>query len=90
MQALASKTCLLAKTTEAFGEAMNRINKDGKPGDEALLKTCSPCHAKASRDFVSHSTHLDTRCSAGPVPEKRIIKGRPCGIVVMWEPSEAR
>jgi len=26
--------------------------KDGKPGDEALLKTCFPCHARASRDFV--------------------------------------
>jgi hypothetical protein len=26
--------------------------KDGKPGDEALIKTCAPCHAKASRDFV--------------------------------------
>jgi hypothetical protein len=25
---------------------------DGKSGDEALLKTCAPCHAKASRDFV--------------------------------------
>jgi len=28
------------------------FNTDGKPGDEALLKTCFPCHAKASRDFV--------------------------------------
>src|SRR3984957_3905066 len=27
-------------------------SKNGKPGDEALLKTCAPCHAKASRDFV--------------------------------------
>jgi len=26
--------------------------KDGKPGSEMLLKTCSPCHAKASRDLV--------------------------------------
>jgi hypothetical protein len=26
--------------------------KDGKPGDEASLKTCFPCHARASRDFV--------------------------------------
>jgi hypothetical protein len=26
--------------------------KDGKPGDEAFMKTCFPCHAKASRDFV--------------------------------------
>ena len=27
-------------------------DKDGKPGTEAALKTCAPCHAKASRDFV--------------------------------------
>jgi len=26
--------------------------KDGKPGDEAFMKTCFPCHVKASRDFV--------------------------------------
>ena len=26
--------------------------KDGKPGDDAFVKTCFPCHAKASRDFV--------------------------------------
>jgi Cytochrome P460 len=25
---------------------------DGKPAGEAVLKTCAPCHAKASRDFV--------------------------------------
>jgi len=25
---------------------------DGKPGGEALLKTCYPCHAMAARDFV--------------------------------------
>ena len=34
------------------GWGFAHFNKDGKPGDEALLKTCSPCHAKASRDFV--------------------------------------
>ncbi len=28
------------------------FSKDGKPGNEALLNTCFPCHAKASRDFV--------------------------------------
>ena len=37
-------------TTGGWGFA--HFNKDGTPGDEALLKTCSPCHAKASRDFV--------------------------------------
>jgi len=37
-------------TTGGWGFA--HFDKDGKPGTEALLKTCSPCHAKASRDFV--------------------------------------
>lgn len=37
-------------TTGGWGFA--HFDKDGKPGNEALLKTCSPCHAKASRDFV--------------------------------------
>jgi Cytochrome P460 len=37
-------------TTGGWGFA--HFNKDGTPGDEALLATCSPCHAKASRDFV--------------------------------------
>ena len=34
------------------GWGFGHFNTDGKPGGEALLKTCSPCHAKASRDFV--------------------------------------
>jgi hypothetical protein len=34
------------------GWGFGHFNIDGKPGDEALLKTCAPCHAKASRDFV--------------------------------------
>lgn len=34
------------------GWGFRHFNTDGKAGDEALLKTCSPCHAKASRDFV--------------------------------------
>jgi Cytochrome P460 len=34
------------------GWGFAHFNKDGTPGDEALLKTCAPCHAKASRDFV--------------------------------------
>jgi hypothetical protein len=37
-------------TTGGWGFA--HFNKDGTPGGEALLKTCAPCHAKASRDFV--------------------------------------
>jgi hypothetical protein len=34
------------------GWGFGHFGIDGKPGDDALLKTCSPCHAKASRDFV--------------------------------------
>lgn len=34
------------------GWGFGHFNTDGKPGGEALLKTCAPCHAKASRDFV--------------------------------------
>jgi hypothetical protein len=34
------------------GWGFGHFNKDGKPGDAALLKTCAPCHATASRDFV--------------------------------------
>jgi hypothetical protein len=34
------------------GWGFAHFNKDGTPGDEVMLKTCSPCHAKASRDFV--------------------------------------
>ena len=34
------------------GWGFGHFNTDGKPGNETLLKTCSPCHAKASRDFV--------------------------------------
>ena len=28
------------------------FNKDGTIGNDALMKSCFPCHAKASRDFV--------------------------------------
>ena len=42
-----------AKTYAATGGwGFGHFNTDGKPGDEALLNTCSPCHAKASRDSV--------------------------------------
>ncbi len=40
------------KYASTGGWGFAHFNKDGKPGDEALLKTCFPCHAKASRDFV--------------------------------------
>ncbi len=37
-------------TTGGWGYA--HFDKDGKPGTEAALKTCAPCHAMASRDAV--------------------------------------
>lgn len=36
--------------TAGWGYA--HFDKDGKPGTEAALKTCAPCHAMASRDSV--------------------------------------
>ena len=40
------------KYASTGGWGFVHFGKDGKPGGEALLKTCYPCHAKASRDFV--------------------------------------
>jgi len=40
------------KYASTGGWGFAHFNIDGRPGDEALLKTCAPCHAKASRDFV--------------------------------------
>ena len=40
------------KYSATGGWGFGHFNRDGKPGDEALLRTCSPCHAKASRDLV--------------------------------------
>lgn len=34
------------------GWGFGHFSTDGKPGADALLKTCAPCHAKASRDFI--------------------------------------
>lgn len=34
------------------GWGFGHFGADGKPGGEALMKTCFPCHAKESRDFV--------------------------------------
>jgi len=34
------------------GWGYGHFSTDGKPGAEALLKTCAPCHAMASRDSV--------------------------------------
>jgi len=40
------------KYASTGGWGFGHFNTDGKPGDEMLMKTCSPCHAEASRDFV--------------------------------------
>jgi hypothetical protein len=40
------------KYAATAGWGYGHFNTDGKPGAEALLRTCAPCHAKASRDFV--------------------------------------
>ena len=40
------------KYSSTGGWGFAHFDKDGKPGTEALLNTCAPCHAKASRDFV--------------------------------------
>ena len=34
------------------GWGFGHFNKDGTLGNDGLMKTCFPCHAKASRDFV--------------------------------------
>jgi Cytochrome P460 len=34
------------------GWGFGHFSADGTPGSDAILKTCAPCHAKASRDFV--------------------------------------
>ena len=34
------------------GWGFGHFNKDGSLGNETLMKTCFPCHAKASRDLV--------------------------------------
>jgi hypothetical protein len=44
------------------GWGFGHFGTDGKPGAEAALKTCFPCHAKASRDFVF------TQYAPAPVP----------------------
>jgi hypothetical protein len=34
------------------GWGFGQVNANGKPVEEAQFKTCAPCHAEASRDFV--------------------------------------
>ena len=40
------------KYASTGGWGFGHFNKDGTPGIDAQLKTCFPCHAKASRDLV--------------------------------------
>jgi len=40
------------KYASTSGWGFGHFNKDGSLGTDAQLKTCFPCHAKASRDFV--------------------------------------
>src|ERR1700733_4950955 len=40
------------KYASTGGWGFGHFNKDGSAGTEAQLKTCFPCHAKASRDLV--------------------------------------
>jgi hypothetical protein len=40
------------KYASTGGWGFGHFDANGQPGDEAMLKTCAPCHAKASRDFV--------------------------------------
>jgi Cytochrome P460 len=40
------------KYASTGGWGFGHFNKDGSSGTDAQLKTCFPCHAKASRDFV--------------------------------------
>jgi hypothetical protein len=42
-----------SKTYAATGGwGFGHFNKDGTLGNDVLMKTCFPCHAKASRDLV--------------------------------------
>jgi cytochrome P460 len=40
------------KYASTGGWGFGHFNKDGTPGTDLQLKTCFPCHAKASRDLV--------------------------------------
>ena len=40
------------KYASTGGWGFGHFNKDGSVGNSALMKTCFPCHAKASRDLV--------------------------------------
>lgn len=40
------------KYASSGGWGFAHFTPDGKPGSEAAMKTCAPCHARASRDGV--------------------------------------
>jgi hypothetical protein len=40
------------KYASTGGWGYGHFDKDGKPGTEASMKSCAPCHAKATRDHV--------------------------------------
>ena len=42
----------LKKYASTGGWGYGHFSQDGTPGGDVLLKTCSPCHAKAVRDSV--------------------------------------
>lgn len=47
------------------GWGYGQFDKDGKPADEAKLKTCFPCHVPIKgRDFVFTRYALNARCDA--------------------------
>jgi hypothetical protein len=53
------------KYASTGGWGFAHFNKDGKPGDEALLKTCSPATRRLLPTLSSHGTHLDTESGEG-------------------------
>lgn len=52
----ATNTQFMIKDSKKYaatgGWGFGHFNKDGTLGSDALMKTCFPCHAKASRDLV--------------------------------------
>jgi cytochrome P460 len=42
----------LVRMPSTGGWGFGHFYEDGKPGAKTLLETCSPCHAKTTRDSV--------------------------------------
>ena len=53
------------KYASTGGWGFAHFDKDGKPGDEALLKTCSPATRRLLATLSSHGTHLDRENRSG-------------------------